>query len=144
MESGEANIYAVEPSGDVHQKHKRDNSARNPAYRNTADENVGLLFADFGHVNPPQLHHVGRRAPVYIKIYWASMVVRAERRLWRRQIKLGKVRLWPGCCLSGLMTEEMFVRTGPERSDGLPVSYGMDAPTLNGIDVPKWKCRATT
>jgi len=23
---------------------------------------------------------------------------------------------------------------------GLPGSYGMDAPTLNGIDVPKWKC----
>jgi hypothetical protein len=21
-----------------------------------------------------------------------------------------------------------------------PQSYGMDAPTLNGIDVPKWKC----
>jgi hypothetical protein len=20
------------------------------------------------------------------------------------------------------------------------ISYGMDAPTLNGIDVPKWKC----
>jgi hypothetical protein len=23
-------------------------------------------------------------------------------------------------------------------------SYGMDAPTLNGIIVPKWMCRATT
>lgn len=25
-----------------------------------------------------------------------------------------------------------------------PLSYGMDAPTLNGIIVPKWMCRATT
>jgi len=22
----------------------------------------------------------------------------------------------------------------------VPLSYGMDAPTLNGINVPKWKC----
>jgi hypothetical protein len=26
----------------------------------------------------------------------------------------------------------------------LPLSNGMDAPTLNGINVPKWMCRATT
>jgi hypothetical protein len=52
MKSGEANVHTVEPRGDVHQKHKRDNSARNPAYRSPADKDVGLFLADFGHVNP--------------------------------------------------------------------------------------------
>jgi len=31
-------------------------------------------------------------------------------------------------------------RTAGLYSAGLADAYGMDAPTLNGIDVPKWKC----
>ena len=29
---------------------------------------------------------------------------------------------------------------GRDLPHGAPGSNGMDAPTLNGIDVPKWKC----
>ena len=45
---------------------------------------------------------------------------------------------------SSLFPGEFFNNIGQVRthsgSEWSPDTYGMDAPTLNGIDVPKWKC----
>ena len=56
--------------------------------------------------------------------------------------------LWPSHSYSARVSCLSLAAAGQLRTGGLqrclPQSNGMDAPTLNGINVPKWMCLATT